>query len=287
MSRLAVTMSLGLAFIIGSLATMAQAQTQISLWEKGAPGFEARRDMAEQAKDYWVKSVNNPSLTLFAPDQSKNSGTAIIIVPGGGHALLVWPPEGLAPAKYLQSLGITAFALKYRLAREAGSPYSIEKDAALDLRRAIRYVRAHASQYGIKHIGIMGFSAGGELVSMVSFDDGLGDPKALDPIDRESSHPDFSIFIYPGPLGIPEKLSSAPPPVFMLNAYDDKMAVTDTDRLMALYEAWPKVPLERHILSGGAHGFNMGERSQLKAVKDWPHRLNDWLLDMDFIRAVP
>ncbi len=270
-------------------ASTAQAQTAnppvVPLWAKGQPGFEARRDIPEQHADWWWRSINNPSLTVFAPAPDKNTHTAVIVVPGGGHQNLVFGEEGMKPAQYLQSQGVTAFALKYVLAREAGSPYSIEGDAQSDLVRAVRYVRAHATEYGVdpNRIGIMGFSAGGELTSMVAFNPKAADPNATDPVDRVSARPDFLIEIYPGPLGIPPTVFSAPPPAFLLTAWDDKMGVADTDVIENMYRAWPDVSLERHVLSGGQHGFNMGDRSKLKAVQDWKHRLGDWLGDMGYL----
>ncbi|MDI7776101.1 alpha/beta hydrolase [Asticcacaulis sp. EMRT-3] len=266
-------------------ASTAGAQTVIPLWAKGQPGFESRRDIPEQHADWWWRSINNPSLTVYAPAPDKNSGTAIIIAPGGGHENLVFHAEGEQPAQYLQNLGVTAFALKYVLAREKGSPYSIEGDAKADLVRAIRYVRAHAAQYGINphRIGIMGFSAGGELTSMAAFNPPAADPKAPDPIDRIDARPDFLIEIYPGPLGLPPFVDHAPPPVFLLNGSADRMAMADTDAIERLYDAWPAVPFERHVMAGIPHAFNMGDRSDHKTVRDWPQRLADWLSDMGWL----
>src|SRR5271163_2647150 len=95
------------------------AQTEplvIPLWKNGAPGFEDSRNEPEQAKDYWVKNIHNPSLTVFLPPKGKSNGAAVVICPGGGHRLLVWTAEGIDPAKFLDSLGFTVFVLKYRLA---------------------------------------------------------------------------------------------------------------------------------------------------------------------------
>ncbi len=267
------------------IAPAAHAQTSnppvVYLWPKGQPGFEARRDIPEQHAEWWWRSINNPSLTVFTPSAGKSSRAAVIVVPGGGHQNVVFNEEGIKPAQYLASQGVTAFALKYVLAREAGSPYSIEGDAQGDLVRAVRWVRAHAADYNIdpNKVGVMGFSAGGELTSMVAFTPKTPDPNAADPIDRLSSRPDFLIEIYPGPLGIPPIVSAAPPPAFLLTAWDDKMGVADTAVIESMYLAWPAVSLERHVLSGGQHGFNMGDRSKLKAVHDWKARLGDWLAD--------
>src|SRR3954463_7470175 len=91
---------------------LASAQQVIPLWKTGAPGFESRRDEPEQHADWWYKNIHNPSLTVYAPEPGKANGTAVIIAAGGGHRELVFEPEGVEPAKYLASLGITAFALK-------------------------------------------------------------------------------------------------------------------------------------------------------------------------------
>ncbi|ESQ77435.1 alpha/beta hydrolase [Asticcacaulis sp. AC402] len=282
-----MTFKAGLLAVFALLfsALPATAQEVVYLWDRGQPGFEARKDIPEQHAEWWWRSINNPSLTVLRPDPAKASRAAVIVVPGGGHRDLVFGEEGLKPAQYLQSQGVTAFALKYVLAREPGSPYSIQGDAQADLLRAIRYVRAHAADYDIDpdKIGVMGFSAGGELTSLVSFTPQGGTPNAADPIDRIDARPDFLIEIYPGPLGIPTSLDRAPPPAFFLSAYDDPMAVADFDMILKLYKKYPEVPYELHVLSGDGHGFNMGDRSKRKAVRDWPARLADWLTDMGYL----
>ncbi|MHB8208768.1 alpha/beta hydrolase, partial [Mucilaginibacter sp.] len=179
-----------LALVILPAALLAQTEpTVIPLWPKGAPGFESRRNEPEQAKDYWVKNINNPSLTVFLPPKGKANGASVVICPGGGHRLLVWTAEGLDPAKYLSSLGITVFVLKYRLAKDTLSPYKVEVHARQDGLRAMRLVRSKATEYGLdtNRIGLMGFSAGGEVVDMVAFGPNKADAKAADPIDRESA----------------------------------------------------------------------------------------------------
>src|SRR6185437_13078682 len=136
---------------------------QIPLWPNGAPGFENRRGEPELAKDYWVRNIHNPSITVYLPPKEKATGAAVVICPGGGHRLLVFKAEGDDPARYLNSLGIAAFVLKYRLAREEGSPYSLEKHPREDGQRAMRLVRSRAQEWGLdpNRIGIMGFSVGG------------------------------------------------------------------------------------------------------------------------------
>jgi len=267
-------------FVLSTFSAVADEPAVIPLWADGAPGSEARRSEAEVAKGYSVKNVHNPSLTVFLPPKDKATGAAVVICPGGGHRELVYKAEGVEPAEYFNSIGVAAFVLKYRLAREPGAPYKIEVHAMQDGQRAMRLVRSRASEFGVdpKRLGIVGFSAGGEVASMVGFDKGEGDPKAADPVDRLSSRPDFQVMIYPGPLGIPDKLPTDAPPAFLLVSNDDRGASQVIVDLLRKYRE-AKVPVEAHVLAKGGHGFNMGNRSKLEAVKGWPKRLGDWLAD--------
>ena len=276
------------AFSFALLTAPARADepSVVPLWPGGAPGFEARRGESETAKDYWVANIHNPSITVFLPPKEKATGAAVVICPGGGHRLLVFNAEGVEAARYLNSLGIAAFALKYRLGRESGSPYKIELHAREDGARAMRLVRSRAKEWNIDpaRVGIMGFSAGGEVASMVAFNPGDGDPQAPDPVDRLSCRPDFLIQIYPGPLGIPAAIPAGSPPAFLLVANDDRGAAPVIASLLQKYRA-AKIPVEAHFLAKGGHGFNMGNRSKLKTVKTWPDRLTDWMSDNEILAA--
>ena len=262
-------------------------QQVIPLWLNGAPGFESRRNEPEQAKDYWVKNIHNPSLTVFMPPKDKANGAAVIVCPGGGHRLLVYTAEGIDPAKFLNNLGVTVFVLKYRLGRDTLSPYKIEVHAREDGLRAMRLVRSRAAEFGVdpKRIGMMGFSAGGEVTDMVTFGPNQGDQNAPDPIDRLSARPDFLIQIYPGPLFIPDTIPADAPQAFLLAADDDPCCSISVMQLLQKYRD-AKVPVEAHILAHGAHGFNMGNRSRLKSVNTWPQRLADWLFDNNILEPL-
>lgn len=256
----------------------------IPLWKDGAPGFEDRKSEPEKAESYWVKNIHNPTITVTLPPKDKATGAAVLICPGGGHKELVFKAEGLEAAEYLASIGVASFSLKYRLGREEGSPYKINEHARQDGQRAMQLIRSHAQQWGIDpaRIGIMGFSAGGEVVSLVTFSPDAAKPDATDVVERASSRPDFQIYIYPGPLGIPEKLPENTPPTWMMVANDDGGASrTIFSLLPKLREA--KVPLEVHVYAKGGHGFNMGNRSKLKTISTWPARLGDWLADNDYL----
>src|SRR5450631_3678833 len=257
----------------------------IPLWKNGAPGFENRKNEPEEAKDYWVKNINNPSITVFFPPADIANGTAVLICPGGGFRLLVFKSEGVDPAKYLNKLGITAIILKYRLPRELNSPYSLDKEPAEDAYRAMRLVRSHYKDWKIDsgRLGMLGFSAGGEVVDAIAFAPGNGDPKAPDPVDRLSGKPDFIMQVYPGPLNIPDIIPENAPPAFMIAANDDTCCSVTVTNLLEKYRK-SKVSIEAHILAHGNHGFNMGYRSSLKSVKTWPQLMTNWLFDARLIK---
>lgn len=252
---------------------------QIPLWPKGAPGFENRRDEPEQAKDWWVKNIHNPSVTVYMPPKEKATGAAVLVCPGGGHRALVYNSEGRDAARYLNSIGVAAFVLKYRLFREENSVYTAEH-AKQDALRAMRLLRSRAAEWGIDpaRLGIMGFSAGGELAAWTAFADGKGNDAAADPVDRLNARPDFHISIYPGPLAVPESIASTAPPAFLLAANDDECCSEPVLQMAQLYRK-AKVPVEAHLYAQGNHAFNMGNRSTLASIHTWSQRLADWLKD--------
>ncbi|HEY1628945.1 MAG TPA: alpha/beta hydrolase, partial [Tepidisphaeraceae bacterium] len=213
--------------LIGMIPRMAMAQAQprvIHLWENGAPGFESRRDEPEIARDYWVRNIQNPSITVYLPAKENANGAAVLVVPGGGHRELVFNAEGRDPAIFLSNMGVAAFALKYRLAKEEGSPYKVEVHARQDAYRAMRLIRSHATEWNIdpNRVGVLGFSAGGEVAALIAYDSGDGDPNASDPIDRLNGKPNFQMLVYPGGGFIPDVIPADAPPAFLLAADDDE-----------------------------------------------------------------
>jgi acetyl esterase/lipase len=209
-----------------------------------------------------------------------------VIFPGGGHRLLVFKAEGDDPARFLNGLGVAAFVLKYRLGREEGSPYTIEQHPREDAYRALRTVRSRAGEWGVDphRLGVMGSSAG-EVAALVAYGPGAPDTGATDPIDRVNGRPDFQILIYPGPLFIPGTVPADAPPAFLVAANDDPCCAVPTLDVLMRYRA-AGAPVEAHILSGGQHGFNMGQRSKLRAVQAWSQRLADWLADRGLLEPV-
>ena len=259
----------------------------IPLWKNGAPGFENKKNEPEEAKDYWVKNINNPSITVFFPPSGTANGTAVLICPGGGFRLLVFQSEGVDPAKYFNKLGITAIILKYRLPREPNSPYSLDKQPQEDAYRAMRLVRSYAKDWKIDtgRLGMMGFSAGGEVVDGIAFATGNGDPKAADPVDRLNARPNFIIQIYPGPLFIPDFVPAGAPPAFLVAGNEDACCSVTVISLLEKYRA-SKVSVEAHIIARAEHAFNMGYRSSLQSVKVWPILMTNWLRDGKLIPEV-
>jgi acetyl esterase/lipase len=261
------------------MALMAQeAPPVIHLWPNGAPGFESRRDIPEAGTSSMLKSVDNPSLTVFLPPKEKATGAAMVVCPGGGFFQLSFVSEGTDAARFLNSNGVAAFVLKYRLPRLTNSVYTMENPHEDGL-RAMRLVRSRAGEWGIDphRIGMMGFSAGGEVTSMTTFGDTAGITNAPDPVDHSDARPDFIVEIYPGSAGIPQALPANSPPAFLLVADDDNHTASVL-KLFILYRD-AKSPVEVHVLTRGGHGFGMGNRSRLTAVKNWPDRLADWMGD--------
>ncbi len=257
-------------------------QEKIYLWENGAPGFESRKDEPEQAQDWWVRNIHNPSITLFKPE--KPNGSFILVCPGGGFRNLGYNGEGVAPAKFLNELGVTVGVLKYRLFREEGSPYT-EEHPTQDVIRAMRLVRSNAEKWAIdsERIGIMGFSAGGEVVNWVVYDANPGDVNASDPIERFAAQPNFQIQVYPGPLGTPDAVANDAPPVFLVASNKDECcSSTIVNTMIAYREAGADV--EMHLFSKDEHAFNMGYRSEFVSINHWPDRLKDWLEDHSYFK---
>jgi acetyl esterase/lipase len=281
-------LTLAAVFLAALPVLRAEEPMVLPLWTNGAPGFENRRDEPEVAHDYWVRNINNPSLTVFLPPKEKANGAAVLICPGGGFRELVFQAEGVAPAHYFNDLGVAAFVLKYRLPRETNSPYSLEIHPRQDGQRAMRLIRSHAAEWNLdtSRIGVIGFSAGGEVESLLVYSPAQGDPAATDPVDRFDSTVNFQMVIYPGPLGIPEELPADAPPAFFLIANDDVGHMGAVLSLVNKYHA-ARRPFELHVFERGGHGFNMGGRSKLVSIKDWPQRMTDWMKDSKIIPGTP
>ncbi len=253
----------------------------IALWSGMAPGSEGRTSeeavRITPAGERVVTSVHKPSITVYLPPKNSATGNAVVIAPGGGHRELWTDHEGHNVAKWLSGRGVAAFVLKYRLAREKESSYTIEGHSLADTQRAIRLVRSRASEWNIQpdRIGVMGFSAGGELAALAATRHDEGAAAAADPIDRLSSKPAFQVLVYPAiPRDI--KLSKETPPAFLVCGENDRQNISQG--LPELYLALKRAgaSAELHVYAGAGHGFGLRESNQA-AVSTWIARFREWL----------
>jgi len=257
------------------------------LWPGGAPGAVGTEDS------------DKPSLTIYPAPGKSAVQTGVIVCPGGGYGYLAKDHEGDQIARWLNSIGIQAFLLQYRIAPRYHYPAPV-----LDAQRAIRFVRAHAAGYHISasRIGIWGFSAGGHLASTTGTHFDSGDPQAADPVDRFSSRPDFMILAYPvisfttpythlgsmhnllgehpdprlvESLSNETQVTAQTPPTFLFHTSEDHGVPAENSVLfyLALHKAG--VPAELHIYERGPHGVGLASTDAVLAT--WPARLKDWL----------
>ena len=269
-----------LALIAG--AAFAEPQP-ILLWPDGAPGSQGKTSpetmRINPPDDQVISNVNFPSLTPYLPDPDRATGAAVIVIPGGAHREIWITHEGYREAQFFADHGIAAFVLKYRLAFAPGSTYTIQNHSLLDVQRAIRLVKNRAAEWRIDpaRVGVMGFSAGGELATLAGTHFDAGSPAATDPIDRESSRPAFMGLIYPYvdrifPANL--TLTKDTPPAFLLGGEKD----TISQPLPSLYLVLEKagIPAELHMLTGVGHGFGV-RTTNPPQVAIWTTLFYDWL----------
>ncbi len=228
-----------------------------------------------------TSNIQNPSITPFLPPAGKGPTAAVIVAPGGAHRFLTIGREGNDVGKFLQAHGIAAFVLKYRLAREPNSVYKVEVHALQDAQRAIRLIRSRAKEWNINpdQVGILGFSAGGEVAALAAMHPDKGIAGAADPVDRLPSRPNFQALIYPGSSSN-VTVSSESPPAFLVCASDDRPDISQGLPNVYLKFKQAHVPVELHIYTLGGHGF--GVRDRPLAVSSWQFRFYDWMIDMGF-----
>ena len=261
---------------------------ELLLWPNGAPGSEGQ-DGQEQVRvtqqgERVVSNVHKPTLTLYLPSKDQVTGAGVIIAPGGGHRELWSDHEGHNLGKWLQRRGIAGFVLKYRLAEEANSKYTVDDHALADMQRAIRLVRSRAESWHLKPdcIGAIGFSAGGEIVALsgMKFDD--GDEESNDLVERQPCRPDFQGLVYPGRSRRYEPHKNSPP-VFIACGFRDRPDISHGMAEVYLKFKSVGVPAELHIFAKAGHGFGVRERNQGAAAK-WPERFEEWLSDLGMLQ---
>jgi len=240
-----------------------------------------------------ITDVTKPTLTIYRPPKEKDTGTAMLICPGGGYWNLYWELEGEEVATWLNSIDVTGIILKYRVPRRPDEPKGEPARRPLaDAQRAVSLVRSRAAEWGIhpKRIGIVGFSAGGHLAmaAATSFDKRTYEP--IDDIDKISCRPDFAIPVYSGYLKAKDKDELAPglriptgtPPVFLAHGGDDIISPPEHSVLMYLALKRAGVPAELHIYATATHGF--GVRQSDHPYSTWTESCANWLRHQGFHR---
>ena len=230
-----------------------------------------------------IGNVADPTITVYKPNADKDTGAAVVVCPGGGYYILAWDLEGTEVCQWLNSIGVTGILLKYRVPHREGQPaYAAPLQ---DAQRAVGIVRAHAKAWSIdpSRIGVLGFSAGGNLCATLSANSGARAYPRVDDSDDAGCRPDFQVLVYPG--GILAKgagltlvphaaVTAATPPTFLVMAQDDPV---NADNVLAYAIALKaaKVPFELHVYPTGGHGY--GLRPTRDFVTTWPERALDWM----------
>ncbi len=272
----------------------------VLLWPEGAPGSEGQTapertfirhepatvDTADVSFPV-VTDINDPSITPFLPAKGTATGAAVIIAPGGGHMFLSINHEGYDVGKYLAARGVAGFVLKYRLARATNSPYKVEVHALMDMQRAIRVIRARSAEWGVdpNRVGVMGFSAGGEVAFLASTRYKSPVPARGDDIDQLDCKPSFQALIYPGLGGganIADAINKDTPPAFLSCTYTDNPRMAPSVAQLFIDFKTAGVPAELHIYGSGGHGW--GVRPTGRPQASWDDRFMDWMADSGFLK---
>ena len=302
------TVILALALILAPCSALIAEPQVLNIWPGGPPdepgGIGPERDrtspklerkqveVTEQTP--LITAVTNPTITVYRPTPDKETGTAMLICPGGGYWDLYWQLEGEEVAQWLNSIGATGIILKYRVPRRPDEPKGEPARRPLqDAQRAVSLVRSKAREWGIDpdRIGIVGFSAGGHLAiaTATSFDKRTYDP--IDDIDKISCRPNFAIPVYSGYLKAKDKdeiaaglrIPTNTPPVFLVHGTDDIISPPEHSAFMYLALKRAGVSAELHIYANTTHDF--GVRTNDRPYSKWTAACLDWLRDNKLIRS--
>jgi acetyl esterase/lipase len=280
--------SCGLAMLFCS-AVVAAERPVIDVWPGKAPGEtkeigpeEYRPPQAKQKADVQrLTNVGKPTLTLYQPAEGKRNGAGVVICPGGGYSILAWDLEGTEVAEWLNSIGVTALVLKYRVPRRDGD--SANKLPLMDAQRALSVVRGKASELDLdpQRIGVLGFSAGGNLAAGACIKYEQRQYDKVDATDDVSCRPDFGVLVYPaylvesnGSLKPEYQPTKNSPPMFFAHALNDGVTPDSSISMTRALKA-VGVPAELHVYDSGGHGF--GLRKSAFPCHTWPARCAEWM----------
>ncbi|HEX5103448.1 MAG TPA: alpha/beta hydrolase [Pirellulaceae bacterium] len=284
-----------------ALAASAGEPMVIDLWPGPAPG-DVGIEGEETTRIYQspilggptklITNVTRPALTIYQPPADKNTGTAMIICPGGGYHNLFWELEGEEVAAWLNSQGMTGVILKYRCPRRKGDILGEPPlGPLLDAQRAVSLVRSRAKEWGIhpQRIGMVGFSAGGHLSLATATRYEKREYEALDASDEASCRPDFAVLCYSGYLKSKERdelaaglqVPAQTPPIFLAHSTDDSISNAEHSVFMYLALKRAKIPVELHIYASGEHDFGVRQNGKLPA--SWTGLCLNWLRSLDLL----
>lgn len=292
-----IVFCIALATVFSTAAFAVEPPLTLDVWSDKVPG-ETGQIAAEKSEIKpvgggrnitIVSNVTKPTLAVYRPPKEKDTGAAVVICPGGGYSILAIDLEGTEVADWLNSIGVTGIVLKYRVPARPNLPRW--EPPLQDAQRAMSLVRSKAGEWGIdpKRIGLLGFSAGGNLtaVACTHFDHRAYEP--IDDTDKVSCRPDFGVLVYPAWLNqdkavtlVPEVIVSAQTPqMFLAHANDDGITAESS---VAMYLALKRahVPVELHIYAGGGHGF--GLRKTDKPCWTWPQRCEEWMRSQGLLK---
>jgi acetyl esterase/lipase len=252
-----------------------------------------RKQVEVTERTQLITDVTKPTISIWHPEKDKQTGTAMLIFPGGGYWDLYWQLEGEEVAAWLNSMGVTGIVLKYRVPRR---PDDVKGEPARrplqDAQRAIRLIRSRSGEWNInpERIGVMGFSAGGHLAiaSATRFDQSTY--AATDELDKISCRPNFAVAVYSGYLKAKDKEELSPdiriptntPPVFLAHGGDDIISEPQHSVLMYLALKRVGVPAELHIYAAAAHDF--GVRKNERPCSTWTDSCAHWMRHMGFLK---
>lgn len=272
-------------------AAGSEGVSPLSVWPDLAPGETSRETGTTQPNRPGenppvtrVTNIRRPTIDVFLPE--KPNGSAVLVLPGGGFAKVVPDKEGSEAAPWLNAYGIAVFVLRYRTNEVIPKDEPAWRRPLQDSQRALRIIRANADEWSIKRdrVGVLGFSAGGQVASILHTANGVGHYEELDAVDKQSCRPDFSLLIYPwnvldsktGELINPIKVTEKSPPAFIVHTHDDRSSSLGS---VLIYTGLKRhnIAAELHVYGNGGHGYGM------RAVKNsdigtWPDRAAEWLL---------